>query len=658
MDVIGQTVSNGNFAAGEYCLTIRDAGGCVIAGTCVRLEGATPIAVDLTVGDACGLSAGTLDIRVNTGVGPLTFGFDDGRETTELRVGNIAAGVQTLVITDANGCIAVGGFKIGQCPPCNVFGNASTTQRLQVSCGNSATLCLPNAQSRIGGLQIFDNGVRYTGSLNACASDASGIGLSLAAGPHLIIVYDSIAQCADSLRANVVCAPVDTQQVVVVIDSTQRFCLSMADLLGGTVVSVTNICPDSSKARYEIVSDTCVIARGDTLGTQIGCWVVCADNGLCDTTVVIVQVIPDSSVRIFRDTVQVGSGGALCLTTAEVGLPGSVLTITNTCVDSSGTRVDFAVDGAAACIDYDGLAVGEESACLTLCDELGNCILGQLIVTVIPRDLLSNKLIVYDTVFVNQTKQYCPDPSLGTFTWEERGYVNLEAGLDSSQFCLRYRGLSLGNDTLDLRAVSLSDTTPICVIVSVIPYTGGVAAVDDATCTLRNRPVRLNVLANDEAFGGIASFDVQQPDAVLGSVSVNADNTITFTPAADVCAQDATFTYRVCNGNTGAADGGCAEATVTICIECEELTIFTALTPNGDGKNETFYVAKIEDFPNNQLQIFNRWGNLVYEKRGYLNEWRGTYNGDPLPDGAYFYILDVTDGDKTTSYNGYIEIIQ
>ncbi len=372
-------------------------------------------------------------------------------------------------------------------------------------------------------------------------------------------------------------------------------------------------------------------------------------------------VVPNDSVLIYRDTVRVGGSGALCLTTAEVGLPGATLTMTNTCVDSSGASVDFAIDAATGCIEYGGLVTGEELACLTFCDELGNCRPGRLIVTVVPASPPpSNKMIVYDTVFVNQVGNYCPDPALGAFTVLSATGVHVESVEDSTGRCVGYRGLSLGNDTLDLRAISTAaDTTPICVIVSVIPYAGGVSAVDDATCTIRNQPKRLNVLANDEVFGGVASFEiVEQPNAADGSVVVNADNTITFTPAADVCARDASFVYRVCNGNTGAAGGGCAEARVTICIECEELTIFTALTPNGDGKNETFFVAKIEDFPNNRLQIFNRWGNLVYEKLGYNNEWRGTYNGDPLPDGAYFYLLDVTDDGKTKTYNGYIEIMQ
>ncbi len=658
-DGSGAPIANGSFGSGEYCLVLRDANRCVIGGVCRRLERAAPIAVDLTVGDACAGGAGRVDIRATEGAAPFRFRLDDGRETGDLSIEGFTPGTQGIVITDAAGCSTSGVFEIAECSPCGLFGSA-TQRTLQVPCGQTAELCIPNAASRRADLIVYDNGIRVTDPLTACSADNSALRLLLSQGPHRVVVYDSVNACADTLSVDVVCLPTDTQRVVVVIDSTQRFCLSTADLLGGTIVSVTNTCPDSSKASYTVVGDSCLIVRGDTLGTQTGCWVACANNGICDTTIIIVQVVPNDSVRTWRDTIDVGASGSLCLTTAELGLPGRVLTITNTCIDSSGTAVDFAIDQATGCIEYGGLSSGDEFACLILCDELGNCVRGQLFVTVVPASPPpSNKVIVYDTVFINQTSAYCPSPVLGDLDTFTGLPVHTEAGLDSAALCITYRGLTLGTDTFELRAVAAGDTTPICVIVSVVPYTGGVGAFDDATCTVRNQPKRINVLANDEVFGGIASFEIiSQPSAASGSVVVNADNTVTFTPAMDICARDATFTYRVCNGNTGAVGGGCAEATVTVCIECEELTIFTALTPNGDGKNETFYVAKIEEFPNNRLQIFNRWGNLVYETTSYRNDWRGTYNGDPLPDGAYFYLLDVTNDGGTKTYNGYIEIIQ
>ncbi len=253
VDAAGNPAVNGRFASGEYCLTIRDANRCVVAGTCVTLTPALPIALDLTVGDACGGSAGAVDIRVTDGTGPLTFRTDDGRETTELRIADLAFGPQSLVITDAAGCSTSGGFEIGRCSPCGVFGNGSR-RVLQAACGSDAELCIPNAAARRAGLIVYDNGVRFTGALSTCASDTTALGLPLAVGTHQVVVHDSLSACADTLTVTVACVPTDTQRVVVVIDSTKRVCLSTADLPGGAVTSLNNVCPDTSKARYTCTS--------------------------------------------------------------------------------------------------------------------------------------------------------------------------------------------------------------------------------------------------------------------------------------------------------------------------------------------------------------------------------------------------------------------
>ncbi|MFT7606222.1 MAG: gliding motility-associated-like protein, partial [Saprospiraceae bacterium] len=80
---------------------------------------------------------------------------------------------------------------------------------------------------------------------------------------------------------------------------------------------------------------------------------------------------------------------------------------------------------------------------------------------------------------------------------------------------------------------------------------------------------------------------------------------------------------------------------------------YTGFSPNGDGVNDFFYIEGIEAFPDSKLNIFNRWGNEVYNKEGYLNDWGGTWKNKLLPDGTYFYVL--TDGNGH-SYSGYVQI--
>lgn len=78
------------------------------------------------------------------------------------------------------------------------------------------------------------------------------------------------------------------------------------------------------------------------------------------------------------------------------------------------------------------------------------------------------------------------------------------------------------------------------------------------------------------------------------------------------------------------------------------LTVYNEFSPNGDGQNEFFIIDCIENYPNNNLNIFNRYGNEVYSKAGYNNNWNGVSNakgvvnkGEPLPVGTYFYVLKI-----------------
>ncbi|MDX6191255.1 gliding motility-associated C-terminal domain-containing protein [Flavobacterium sp. Fl-318] len=86
-------------------------------------------------------------------------------------------------------------------------------------------------------------------------------------------------------------------------------------------------------------------------------------------------------------------------------------------------------------------------------------------------------------------------------------------------------------------------------------------------------------------------------------------------------------------------------------IEPACLKIHNEFSPNDDGVNDVFYIDCIANYPNNVLEIYNRWGNLIYTQQGYKNTWDGTADGSSklLPVGTYFYILDLGDGTPKTS---------
>jgi gliding motility-associated-like protein len=97
------------------------------------------------------------------------------------------------------------------------------------------------------------------------------------------------------------------------------------------------------------------------------------------------------------------------------------------------------------------------------------------------------------------------------------------------------------------------------------------------------------------------------------------------------------------------------------CVNVSIETIVPQLvTPNGDGNNDVFEIQGVYDYPNNILEIYNRWGNLVYRQESYQNTWGGecteglTLGGDILPAGTYFYTFDKGLNDGSKPVKGYI----
>lgn len=67
--------------------------------------------------------------------------------------------------------------------------------------------------------------------------------------------------------------------------------------------------------------------------------------------------------------------------------------------------------------------------------------------------------------------------------------------------------------------------------------------------------------------------------------------------------------------------------------------IADAITPNGDGANDEWVIGGLEYFPTSTVQVYNGWGQLLYESQGYNTPWDGTYNGNELPTGDYYYVI-------------------
>lgn len=174
-----------------------------------------------------------------------------------------------------------------------------------------------------------------------------------------------------------------------------------------------------------------------------------------------------------------------------------------------------------------------------------------------------------------------------------------------------------------------------------------IANNDSREVTPDNNPITFDIVAND-ILANINNWNVElisQP--TTGEITRFENGEIDYKAAGDFSGIEE-FEYILCSED---CPDQCDTATVRLLIERDpdfvDSTLINtpnAITPNGDGMNDAFIFDVINDnpqkYPDSELIIFNRWGDIVYKAQPYLNNWEGNNEtGNPLPHGTYYYIL-------------------
>jgi gliding motility-associated-like protein/uncharacterized repeat protein (TIGR01451 family) len=195
-----------------------------------------------------------------------------------------------------------------------------------------------------------------------------------------------------------------------------------------------------------------------------------------------------------------------------------------------------------------------------------------------------------------------------------------------------------------LTVIKTSNTAFYSAVGDIINYTIQVKNTGNVTLyqiTVKDPLTGLDTLIDSLTPGSIKeytqNYTVTQNDRVVGSVT-NVATADGFTPNETPI---------------NASDTEIVEAALV--LGCGTVTVHNAFSPNGDGMNETFIIDNLDDFlcyPENTVEIYNRWGVLVFETSGYDNVnkvFRGYSEGrvtisqsSGLPTGTYYYILNYT----------------
>ena len=513
-------------------------------------------------------------------------------------------------------------------------------------CDTDAKVCLPIRFDQLTDIDIYDNGVLYNNGIVGCNIDTIvaysyfalfGQGLT---GPYML---DSWTINGDEYSG-------EFADINALLDS-----MNVWDTLGTWVFDVT---PFTIKGGFSdnfygplIASKPGVINSTSIMGANFGLTPLGSEltlvqgqhlielvdniNNCTDTVIVNIVCLPSDYLTI---RTYVNQMDTICIDTSD--FIGNFFSIENACEDdpiNDGVQIDIFPNDH--CIDWLALDKGNAEACLVACDDLGFCD-----TTYVAFEILC---LTSDTIEVmmgeNSSESVCVDTTelFGTLTTFQIGCPNnglTNISLDSINYCVDITSSALaGTDSL---CVVLCDDAGGCDTTYIFVSVGatGIIAESDYDSTAYNTPITVDVLVNDTFTLLDTMYLLTQPDN--GQVTVDSNGMFVYTPDENYCGPDI-FTYEICDLNT------CDSASVIITVACEDIVVYNGMSPNGDGINDTFRIDGLESYPDHIVHVYNRWGNMIMEETSYKSSWMGTWNGVLLPEGTYFYTIELNDPDDT-----------
>ena len=444
-------------------------------------------------------------------------------------------------------------------------------------------------------------------------------------------------------------------------------------------VTVHTASPTTPNTPYiEPSTGEVIVPAGTPTGTYTMTYYLCekANSSNCSSATTVTATVvgvssPTSPIHIVANTdsatFYVGTGGT-CSSVLENdtldGVPVTTGTVSFTWDTTSPS--DFTLHNDGTVTVGTNAAVGLYTISYTICatrDADRACATSFIVIdvispTVTPTIVVKGETFTYTgtplvgNVLTNEVLNGVPNPSVNSVTISvlppmpgvnepflnpSTGEVMVPPTAPAGTYTISYSVCAKGTSECG------TGTVTVIVPQTASPTGEAPIAIDDVANTLRNTPVTVNVMANDTTRSATAPNVVGTP--LNGTTIVNADGSITYTPNNDFVGTDS-FVYELCNTE------GCATATVRVEV-ANKLVPYNGMSVNGDGQNDYFHIAGIENYPDNVVRIYNRWGVEVFNTNGYdnaTNVFRGLSTGrvtieapDLLPQGTYFYIIEYTD---------------
>lgn len=644
------TNSATNLCAGVYSLNITDANGCltstnVVVNSSSGITGETIVSTDVTCEGSCD---GTANVTAVGGVAPITYNWVHNNSSSQ-SVANLCAGTYFCNMVDANGCSRTTSVVI----------NALTT--LTISSQVTQSSCTVNTGSVVvnvsGGTGVYTYAWLPAGTTNSITN--------LAPGNYTLTVSDGNCSKTEIYSIVAINAPVLTSTIKNV--SCNALCDGNISLTisGGTPTYTTLW---SNGASTSSITALCSGSYSVEVTDAVGCKAV--KNFSINTVSPIVFSAPDLDNPQCHDDCNgsltvIPIGGTMPYT--FLWIPNNVNTATTNslCTGNYSVTVTDA-NGCPASNTYSLInpptltltAVPTDASCNTALD-------GSIDITMtggvpaysyswLPGGATTEDLVnvLSGTYTVSVTDNFgCVKDSV--LTINSTLTVNAIAGNDTL-FCQNGTLLldgsnSNGGVTYQWTEIPSGSIVSNTLITTVTPATGTntyvLTATNGVCIDMDTIVVTSHALPNVDA-GPMVSMPIFSSAGIGGSPTCATGVTFNWSPVTALDNPTATnptsgttvttiYTVTVIDNN------GCTNSdTVTVFIY-PQITIPNGFSPNGDGKNDVWQIDFIYQFPDCEVEVYNRWGERLFYSKGYAVPFNGQYKGKDLPVGTYYYVINL-----------------
>ena len=641
-----------NLCAGTYTAVLTDANGCQATQT-NTLNQPAPITSAITVADAtCSNSCnGSATVVVQGGVGPYDYLWTP-QGGTQATASNLCAGSYSVLITDANGCTqtdaalvsapasiilttntngvtcnaACNGsatvFVVGGTAPYTYnwddFNNQTTqtavglcvgTYSVNVTdengCDTTATVIIDDSnalQATIStpldatcyglcdasALALGVGGIPpYTFSWNDDLLQETPLATNLCAGTYIVFVFDSTG-CVD---ADTVVLGQPTP-VVVLATSSDANCGNTCDGTG------TGIATGGTPPYSYLWNDNNLTANASVSGLCEGVFtVVATDNNGCNS---LAQITINQPTRVEISGASTNSG----------------------CNNTNTGSVDITVSGGTPAYSY----LWQPSAGNT--EDIQDLFPGDYIVTVTD----ANNCVYQDTFTVNANTYVYSIP--GNDTTVCPGDTIQFSGSGGMTYDWQPSALIIGSNSIPTPLVAIGQTTMFYLTTTV----GACVAVDSVLVTL----------AIPQSVSAGPDVTIIQGQAAY--LTATGANSFVWAPSTNLSDPNAGLTQASPSSTTiyivySNDSVGCVGSDTVVVTVVPGIKFPDGITPNNDGFNDTWIIDNLSLYPENTVEVFNRWGESLFYSQGYDNPWDGRFKGKDLPVGTYYYVIDLKNGE-------------